>query len=178
MRGLAAASRTLYAAAARVFSSVGDDFGLAYASCGQGNALRLLGRYREARRFMEAAIRRYKKLGLFGPLGFVLWSRAQLNLLESRFRDAAADLNASERCFRQARDPRGLVYVLLARAQWAHRQQRSASALNRRALRDAIRLHLKLESVHARYALGRANSKDYARLGVVPNAYLRHSTLP
>ena len=178
MLGRPAQSRSLYALGNRFFVKTGDSFGVSYASCGQGNALRLEGQLSAALPFMNRAIRGYRRLRLHGPLGFVLWSRAQVRIISGKWSAAARDLSASERVFRRANDPRGLAYVELGRGELLRAQGKDAGRAYRAARRMASRLGLKLEVLHARFRLGEVSSQAYARSGVRIPAYLQFTTLP
>ena len=127
---------------------------------------------------MNRAIAGYRKLGLTGPLAFVLWSRAQAGVMSGQYERASRDLAAAEANFRRSRDPRGLVYVLLGRAELVRARGGQSAALYRRAARMATRLELKLEALHARVRLRLVSPSKYSRLGVHLPAYLGHRALP
>lgn len=178
MMGYAKRSGSLYAMAYRSFRRDNDRFGMAYASCGQGNARRMAGQLAAALPFMARAERGYRALKLHGPLGFVLWSRAQLLIERNRCVEAARQLTAAEASFRAARDPRGLVYVSLGWAELAKARGLPAAGLYRKAAREARNLGLTLEETHARVRSGTAQPSVYGALGVSLAHFSTYRSLP
>lgn len=147
-------SFSLYRKANIFFRRVKDRFGEAYSNCGQGNALRMLEKVKSALSFMEKAESIYRQLGQKGPLGFVLWSRAQADIYLGDLSAAKKRIEKSRQIFKSVRDPRGLVYCDLGDGQWrvAAGDHRSMIFF-RRALKASIRQKLPFEALHARRRL-------------------------
>jgi tetratricopeptide (TPR) repeat protein len=178
MMGLADKSRRLYAEAFRIFRREKDEFGMCYSSCGQGNGWRMKNQFNRALPFMQRAERGYRKLKLFGPLGFVLWSRAQLRISQKNFRLAEADLKESEVAFRKSKDPRGLVYVELGKGDLARARNFSSRSFYQRVARSARRLGLSFELTHARVRLNLAKPSAYSANGVAIRDFLQYRSFP
>jgi len=178
MMGHADQSRRLYALAHGTFRLEGDRFGMAYSSCGQANGFRMGGHLSRALPFMVRAEQGYRALQLKGPLGFVLWSRAQLFIELGRWREAKEQLGLAEKAFRSAKDPRGLVYVALGKAELARAQGRPSAAVFHRVAVTARRLGLALEETHARVRSGASPMANYRRLGVSVREYSRYQSIP
>ncbi len=178
MMGYAEQSRRLYAQAYGTFQREGDRFGMAYSSCGQGNGFRMSGHLSKALPFMARAERGYRALRLHGPLGFVLWSRAQLLIERGDWLAAKRQLTQARTAFEKSNDPRGLVYVALGVAELARAQGKSFKPAFRRAGIAARRLHLSLEETHARVRSGEASISAYRSLGVSIRDFSRYRSLP
>ncbi len=174
-------SGRLYQKANRTFVKLGDKFGLAYTFCGQGNAHRMQNHLSVSKTFMDKAIGLYSKLGQKGPRGFVLWSRAQTNILLGQFSPAANDLHSSGKLFSSVNDRRGLVYVDLGWGEfWRHKNNQRAAQFYRRASQKAKALGLPFEFAHAQRFLKRAKNSDnfYQKLGVQFKTFLRYKSFP
>lgn len=180
MMGLPGPSGRLYARAHGVFRRFHDDFGRAYTYCGQGNALRMQNKVSQALPYMNKAIRLYQKLGMKGPLGFVLWSRAQARILQGQFSAAKKDLSHSERLFKQVRDPRGLTYVDLGWGEyWKNRNKTKSDFYFRKSATRAKKFHLPFEQAHALVRYNRADfSTVFRRRNVVLPAFRKYRSIP
>lgn len=151
MRGGYRESFNLYRRANRVFRHQKDKFGEAYSHCGQGNALRMQKKVPAALLHMERAERLYRRLRQKGPLGFVLWSRAQADISLGRYAEAKKRLAESARIFKSVHDLRGLVYYDLGMAQLLMAQNDPRCfPFFRRAWQRARRQNLPLETGYAR----------------------------
>jgi tetratricopeptide (TPR) repeat protein len=134
-------SLKLYRCALAYFSRSQDRFGLAYALCGMGNALRRLGRGEEALRHYMAARALYKALGDPVDLAYVDWGIGRLDLGRKRIWAAVLRLHLALRQFRAFRERRGEILCLVAlsdvkllegKAVIAKRLRRRAASLARR----------------------------------------------
>lgn len=180
MRGLAHESGILYRQAHKTFRHLNDLFGVAYTWCGQSNAARLRHQFPKALGLMNRAANLYMTLGQKGPLGFVLWSRAQL-LAETGKADAALrDLKRAKRLFSNVKDHRGLVYVALGFGEVYRRLKPTlARSYFATAHRRARQLSLPLERAHAERRLyDRFPEALYAKTGVDLSRFQRYTALP
>lgn len=158
MRGRNRRSLSLYTRALALGKRLRHRYAQAYAHCGIGNAWRMLGDARQARRHLVLADRLYRSIGDRVSRPYTLWALALLDRDPRRLAEA-------ERLWRATRDHRGLVYAGLGRAVLAG--DRPAEAL-----RQAKRLGIRLEEAHAAALCGLARARcAYRSLGVKPPAF-------
>lgn|GEM_PF-4371078 len=180
MKGLAKDSGKLYRTAHRQFRKGRDNFGMAYSFCGQANAARMQNSYAAARQFFKKSITKYNFIKQKGPLGFVFWSLAQLELSLGNMSVAKRYLRRAEACFKEVHDKRGLVYSYLGWGDFFQRSQnKKALMFYRMAKGRAKQLDLKLEQVHAQARIKSQSQKHlYKKLGVNLSAFTHYSSLP
>ncbi len=146
---------------------------MAYADCGIGNAWRMKGDARRARRHLRAADLRYRSIGDRVSRPYTLVALALMELAEGR--GGRAPLREALRLFRSTRDARGLVYIDLVRAAAEAASGRTPTTFSRKALAGARKLGLALESAHARFIAewpGRGRSPGlYQRLDAARPAH-------
>lgn len=155
MRGRNRQSLAAYTRALRIARRLRLRYAEAYANCGIGNAWRMLGDERQARRHLATADRLYRSIGDRVSRPYTLWALALLD-------GDPAPLRAAEKLWRATRDHRGLVYARLGRA--ALTGERPLEAL-----RQAKKLGIRLEEAHALALCGLARARRaYRSLGVKP----------
>ncbi|MFN0117401.1 MAG: tetratricopeptide repeat protein [Elusimicrobiota bacterium] len=179
MKGFPQESLALYSQAYRYFQSQHDEFGLAYSSCGQGNAFRMMGNLNRAVSCMNRAIKKYSFLNQTGPLAFVLWSRAQLNISRKFFLQARKDLKKSEVLFKKCSDKRGLVYCLLGFGELNLNKNFSSIHYFKKAFNQSKKLKLQLEAGHAASRFNKnISQKIYSSCGVSVKSYFHYKGFP
>lgn len=175
MQGRYAESLDLYARARRNAQAADDLYAAAYAACGMGNAWRMLGARRRARRWLESALRGYASIRDRVSSPYTRFALALLTIEESSPASGSVTKRARQlitkarRDFGATRDPRGLVYADIADAVIEHvaGNGKGARSLARRALSASSRLGLALEAAHATWILeGPGAARPlYRRLG-------------
>jgi len=180
MIGEARMSGDLYRKANGIFKKMGDQFGLAYSFCGQGNAERMKGFYAPSIKFFSKAIAIYQQQKLSGPLGFVLWSRAQSEMMLGLRKKARKNILEAGRLFRAVRDERGLVYYELGMGEYFRAiGSKRGRPYYKRAFKSAQKLGLALEVIHAKRGLMLPDvPQDYRRLGINTANFKTYATLP
>lgn len=182
LQGFAGRSARFYRQAYQVFKKHDDRFGMAYSCCGQGNAERMSGRYGRAMLFMRRAESLYRSLKQKSPLGFVLWNEAQTEIQLGLYARAAEHLKACRRLFSFVKDKRGLLYADLGMGEmWRSLNSKRSKIHYEKALRNAKRMGLKLEMVHAQRRLGCHSSdvwRNYQHLGVNASRFRSYVSLP
>jgi tetratricopeptide (TPR) repeat protein len=144
-----------------------DQYAMAYADCGIGNAWRLIGDRRLARRHLLMAERRYRAIGDRVSRPYTLFALFMMDLEEGR----AGRFSEMDRLFRATRDRRGLVYASLARAvrHGLRGENVVAARIARKAFVAARGLGLKLEAMYARLLIASPGDRTiragYRRLG-------------
>lgn len=177
MQGDPAASLTLYARARAGAMKAGDRYGAAYAACGIGNAWRMKGDLRRARRWLRTALQGYAAIRDRVSSPYTRFALALLEVAEHGAEPGAVNraralVAAARRSFSATRDVRGLVYADLAEAVIERESGGAVRAriLAGRAHRTAVRLGIAIEAAHAvSIREGPAKARPlYRRLGTAP----------
>lgn len=174
MVGRHAESLENYKEALGIARPMRDEYAESYANCGVGNALRMMNRRAEARRYLDRAESGYRRIGDRVSRPYTILGIALMEIAEGR-RGRVAE---ARRMFRATRDLRGQVHADLVEAvrdaslRDANRDAGCAARLAGRARRAAERLGLKLEVAHADYISahirGRKDVSAYRRLKALP----------
>lgn len=165
MMGRYAESLAQYRAARVLAGRARDQYAMAYADCGIGNAHRMLGHRAEARKHLALADARYREIGDIVSRPYTLFAISLMDFEEGK----SGRLDAAEALFRQTGDERGLAHVHLARAVASLALGRSAVRHLRAAENISTALGLRLEAAHAHFLrlFGRADAaKRYRALHV------------
>jgi len=141
-------------------------YAMAYSDCGIGNALRMLGKSKEARKGLKMAAERYRSIDDIVSIPYTLVSLSLMNLSEKK----NPEFEEAEKLFIHTGDKRGLIYIDIVKAIYEYLSKKDNSRILQSAKTKAERLGLKLEAAHIDFIQGFKSEKrsvaGYKKLGV------------